>query len=76
MAIKFTLWHPNELQRNPRKLLGRHNQARHNLPHRLSVVIPGNGKGQAHRPTHVIDASQLLAEKISNRFDLKWAGVS
>jgi hypothetical protein len=69
MASSFTLWLANELQRNPRELLGGHNQTRHNLPHRLSVVIPGNGKGQTHRPTHVVDASQLLTENISDRFN-------
>jgi hypothetical protein len=70
MASSFTLWLANKLQRNPRELLGGHNQARDNLPHWLSVVIPGDGKGQTHRPTHVVDASQLLTENISNRFDL------
>jgi hypothetical protein len=69
MTIKFTLRYANKLQRDPRELLCGHNQARHNLPHRLNVVIPGNGKGEAHRPTHVVDASQLLAENISDRFN-------
>src|SRR5215813_5801673 len=69
MATNFTLWLGNKLQRNSRELLCGHNQARHNLPHRLSVVIPDNGKGQTHRPTHVVDASQLLAENISDRFN-------
>src|SRR5262249_29083657 len=71
MASSFTLWLANKLQRDPRELLGGHNQARHNLPHRLSVVIPGHGKGQTHRPTHVIDASQVLAENISVRLNFK-----